>query len=100
MIQVYEEAVAALKRIQTTFTDTSSLVVVIQGGMVGAVCSNDGSRIGQGYDVIDYDTDGADPADLGRVRQSDGRIARGYISGGYIEELQVEILDEESADAE
>ena len=44
------------------------LVVTIEGGLVTGISSANKRLIGHPVMVIDYDTDGADPADLDRIR--------------------------------
>lgn len=103
MQQCYEEGLAALRRIEDTIAKQSTLTVALEGGLVSAVCSHDPNLIGLGFDVIDYDTDGADESEIGSVRQSDGSVADALIGSGFVEKLGVEILDEdeeELADAE
>lgn len=45
----------------------NGLTVVVQGGMVSSVVSDD--MVGRAYSVVDYDTDGVDAADLQSVQQ-------------------------------
>jgi len=94
-----QETIAKLKGLEMP-RRSSSLTIVLEGGMVQSVISDDPARIGHGYDVIDYDTDGSDAADLGRVRQDDGSLSEAIICGGYIEKADVEIVDADSDEEE
>lgn len=44
------------------------IIVTLEGGLVTCVSSADERLIGRPVMVIDYDTDGADPQDLDRIR--------------------------------
>lgn len=72
------------------------VTVVLDGGLVQDVTSNDPRMVGLGYDVIDYDTDGAD--DCGVVKQADGSFSDAFLGGGYISQQTVEIVIEDEAD--
>ena len=78
--------------------DTSSVTVVLEGGRVLAVITDDPAKVGGAFEVIDYDTDGSDPADLGKVQQKDGTISDAHVYGGYVERAQVVILEDSEDD--
>jgi len=57
----------------------TNLCVVLEGGFVQAVISNDPRLIGKKVVVVDYDTDGAEAGDLTEVAQSDGTIIEAFV---------------------
>lgn len=48
------------------------LVITVEGGLVQSVSSDDPVEQGNEAVVIDYDAEGADPADVERIPQGDG----------------------------
>ena len=73
----------------------AKFTVIVDGGIVQAVISDDTRLIGAEYDVIDYDCDECDPHDangVSQIKQSDGSIATAYTGGGYVEKQEVQIL--------
>lgn len=52
------------------------IAIVVQGGMVQAVLT---AGVEVEFTVVDYDTDGADPADLVPVPQDGGGIAEAVV---------------------
>jgi hypothetical protein len=54
------------------------LIVVMDGGMISAVVSDDNRLVGMPVDIIDYDTDGAEDEDLVAVHQGDGSSVDAY----------------------
>lgn len=70
-----------------------NFTIVLNGGLVQAVIADDPEMIGVGFDIIDYDTEGASEENLRDVSQNDGLVAKAYISGGYVEKAEIKILD-------
>lgn len=60
------------------------VAVVLEGGLVQSVITDNPHLVGMGFDVIDYDTDGADQDDIAKIRQGDGSESEAVIGGGYI----------------
>jgi hypothetical protein len=71
-----------------------TLVIVLEGGIVQSVCTDDTSLELERIAVIDYDDD-LDEADLSDVIQSDGSISKAWVYDMGLEKLQVEIVDAE-----
>lgn len=67
------------------------LYVVIDGGLVSSICSPTPDALADlDVTVIDYDTDGAETEDLGKVKQDDGRLADAFVSEHAIERATIE----------
>lgn len=65
--------------------DGPSLAVILEGGMVQAVVSDDPAGVPFDHvTVIDYDTEDGDPRDFSRVKQSDGSHAAAYVRAEMI----------------
>ncbi|HRY01557.1 MAG TPA: hypothetical protein P5256_00405 [Beijerinckiaceae bacterium] len=56
-------------------TSNPAFAVVLEGGLVSCVVSNDTRMIGTNFVIVDYDTDGADQDELLAVPQEDGSMA-------------------------
>lgn len=69
------------------------IIVTMEGGICQSVSSEDPLLIGCDYVVIDYDTEGADAADMSDVHQADGEITEACIGGGQIDKLTVTIME-------
>lgn len=54
------------------------IAVVLEGGLVSAIISDDLNLHGQNVLVIDYDTDDNDPAECEAVKQSSGDVSDAY----------------------
>lgn len=74
-----------------------NFIIVLQGGVVQDVVTTDPEMIGVGYDVVDYDTDGATREDegVGYVDQSDGTTSDALIYSGYVAKSDIKILEKE-----
>lgn len=69
------------------------VAVILEGGLCQTVVSDNPALIGLAYDVIDYDTEGAD--ETGEVMQDSGDFADACISGGIIEEASIRVVTED-----
>ncbi|MGY4224361.1 hypothetical protein ACVMIH_001722 [Bradyrhizobium sp. USDA 4503] len=69
------------------------VAVIMEGGLCQTVVSDNPALIGLAYDVIDYDTEGAD--ETGEVMQENGSFADACISGGIIEAATVRVVTDE-----
>lgn len=69
------------------------IVVTIEGGLVTGVHTDEPTLLGVGYDVVDFDSDGADIADTKLITDDGTKIGRASIGGGAIEKLTM-IWDE------
>lgn len=58
--------------------------IILEGGIVQDVVTADERILGMPYRVIDYDTDGADEADLYGIPQEDGSLSDAYVGGGSV----------------
>jgi hypothetical protein len=67
------------------------IIVVIEGGIVQGVCTNDPALIGVEYTTLDYDVEGSDQNERTDIEQSDGDVSEAIVGGGQIEELTVKI---------
>jgi hypothetical protein len=56
------------------------IVVTVEGGIVQGVCSDDPDLVGHEVVVIDYDAEGADPAEVEHVPQGKGETEEATIS--------------------
>ena len=85
-------AKALATKLEKPFHDGTwkGITVVLDGGLVQDVVSLDDRLVGLIYDVIDYDTDGAE--DITEIRQSDGSITDAFVNSGFIDPQTVEIL--------
>jgi hypothetical protein len=50
------------------------IVIVLEGGLVQGISTDDPKLVGSRVIVIDYDAEGADPEEVSRVPQGDGRV--------------------------
>lgn len=69
------------------------VAVILEGGLCQTVVSDNPALIGLAYDVIDYDTEGAD--ETGEVLQEGGAFADACISGGIIEPASIRVVTDE-----
>ncbi|UPT99359.1 hypothetical protein J4G48_0015450 [Bradyrhizobium barranii subsp. apii] len=69
------------------------VAVILEGGICQTVVSGNAALIGLAYDVIDYDTEGAD--ETGEVMQEGGAFADACISGGIIEPASIRVVTDE-----
>jgi len=69
----------------------SVLAIIVEGGMISAIVTNDeGARVAfADVIVIDYDTDGAAEDDVIGIPQSDGSISKGYVAEWEIDPAQI-----------
>lgn len=58
--------------------------VTIEGRIVQSVSTDDPAIVGIEYTIIDYDTEGAAPDELGAVKQPDGQTIPAFTNGGGI----------------
>ena len=56
------------------------ICIVLEGGLVQSVSSDDPAEQGKQVVVIDYDAEGADPEEIQQVPQGDGETADSVIS--------------------
>ena len=71
-------------------TTRPTLFIVLEGGMITSICSDQPGQVDL-HDIvtIDYDTDGADPEELGRVEQSDGEFEPAHVHHWGIEKVNL-----------
>lgn len=67
----------------------SKLAIVLEGGLVQTIVTEDESLIGMAIDVIDYDTDGADDDEISPVQQSDGSYANAILNTFTVEKATI-----------
>lgn len=60
------------------------IAIIVEGGIVQSLVTVDVGAVGQTYDMIDYDTDGADEAELYGIPQEDGSISAAYVTCGSV----------------
>lgn len=69
-----------------------SLAIIIEGGMVQAVVSTNPALLDHiDVMVIDYDTDGADMADVSIVPQNDGSTAPAHVKVHQVEHASINL---------
>ena len=75
---------------------TKRIAVVLEGGLVQAVVTDDPALRGIDVFVIDYDTEGCDETELCQVRQSDGgtAAARVYAEGVGTAAIDLKAVDD------
>jgi hypothetical protein len=66
------------------------ITVVVEGGLVTAVVSDDPALIGKSFTVVDYDIEGADEVD--QVEQSDGELVDAVVWGDSIEKAAIRVV--------
>ena len=66
--------------------------IIVDGGVLQAVVSHDPALIGVEFDLIDYDTEGAEDDRLGQIKQASGELETAFIGGGIVEKQAVEIV--------
>jgi hypothetical protein len=55
------------------------IVIAVEGGLVQSVSSDDPAMVGKEIAIVDYDADGADPAEVHKVPQGEGQTAEATI---------------------
>lgn len=60
----------------TTESKRPKVAIVLEGGIVQAIVSDQPEQVDVDFTVIDYDTDGVDEAELVAVPQSDGYLSQ------------------------
>lgn len=68
------------------------IIIAVEGGLVSAVVSHDPSMIGIEVAIIDYDTDGADDAEVSNVEQKDGSFSEAIVRLDTIEQATIKPL--------
>jgi hypothetical protein len=61
---------------------TQKIAVIVEGGIVQSVVTNDEALIGQKILIIDYDIDGCDLDKITAIDQGDGTTVDAYVYGG------------------
>jgi len=67
------------------------IMVVLEGGLVSAVVSDDPQQIGTRFCVVDYDIEGADDTALVAISQGDGGIAEAVVWAGEITAAEIKV---------
>lgn len=67
------------------------IAVVLEGGLVARVVSDDPALIGADIVVLDYDTDGCSPDRLTPVKQSDGTLVEGFVHAQPIHAASIDL---------
>lgn len=67
------------------------IYVVVEGGIVQDVVSDDPAHVGLQYTMIDYDVEGADVDDLRLIRQSDGEAVPAYVGEGTVQHALIRV---------
>ena len=72
-----------------------SLIIVLNGGIVSCVVTHDADLIGQGYDVVDYDVEGIDDADITMIKQGYSHAPQetedAYVYGGNVTKARITV---------
>lgn len=68
-----------------------TFAVVLSGGLVQDIITDDPKEVGTEFIVIDYDTDGADDSDLDRIDFLDGDDALAYVHLTWAERSNIKI---------
>lgn len=71
-----------------------NFTIVLEGGIVQAVVTDDLEMIGVGFDVVDYDTDGREENEVHKI-QDGPYINTAIVYGGYVEKSEIKILEKE-----
>lgn len=91
----YTAHIAAVDRLLARAQEPKELLIVIEGGMLDGVYSDDESLIGCSYTKIDYDTDDVEDGDLTTVRQSGGDDSLAIVETFEIERSAVRVIRKE-----
>lgn len=98
--QAIDRAKEVLARLNNRGTEQGctlpAVAIVLEGGMVASIVSDDPAALSNAVHsivVIDYDTDGTEPAELTPIPQSDGSYANAIVHEPGIEQAKIELAD-------
>ncbi len=63
--------------------------IVLEGGLVSSIISDDKNEIGMSIDILDYDVDGVDEEEVVNVIQDDGKKERAIVNQIEVEPSKI-----------